>query len=168
MAESGDAGKAVVLLREADALWEGEALGGLPGDWFTRMRLSLAEERRAATLMCIGLELELGHHVDLLAELQRLMAQYPLDETVVSAHMTALYRSGRVTEALEIYRQAHTSLTGQGIEPAATRCWPSPPCTAVPRALGSRILSRPRPVRSLAETARSACSQASPPPLAPP
>lgn len=117
MAESGDAGKAVVLLREADALWEGEALGGLPGDWFTRMRLSLAEERRAATLMCIGLELELGHHVDLLAELQRLMAQYPLDETVVSAHMTALYRSGRVTEALEIYRQAHTSLTGQGIEP---------------------------------------------------
>jgi DNA-binding SARP family transcriptional activator len=117
MADSGDVAQAVTLLRQAEELWRGEALAGLSDDWSARMRHSLDEERRAATLKRVDLELDLGLHADLIGELRRLAAQYPLDETVAAASMIALYRSGRVTEALEIYREIHSGLTEQGMEP---------------------------------------------------
>jgi tetratricopeptide (TPR) repeat protein len=119
MADSGDTGQAVTLLREAEGLWRGEPLAGLglPGDWFARMRLSLEEERRAATLKRVDLELDLGHHAELIGELRRLASQYPMDERVFAASMIALYRSGRITEALQLYQDARSALIEQGMEP---------------------------------------------------
>src|SRR5215471_21592112 len=38
LAASGDYDHAAVLLREADGLWRGQALAGIPGDWVARMR----------------------------------------------------------------------------------------------------------------------------------
>lgn len=119
MADSGDIGLAITLLREAEALWYGEPLADLPGDWIARMRQSLEEERRAATLMRIDLELDLGHHADLLGELWRLAAEFPLDEKVAAASMIGLYRSGRSAEALAVYRDVHGRLVEQGLEPGA-------------------------------------------------
>ena len=118
LADSSDLGGAVRLLREADALWRGEeALAGLPGDWAARMRQSLGEERRAATVRRVELELKLGRHADLVGELQRLCSQDPLDETATGYLMTALYRSGRVTESLGTYQDARHRLRDQGMEP---------------------------------------------------
>lgn len=113
----GDTEQAIALLCEAEALWRGPALGGLNGQWAEATRTGLDEERRACTLKRIGLELGLGRHDELLGELRRLAAQYPFDETRAGYEMTALYRSGRQTEALDAYRQVRARLLDQGIDP---------------------------------------------------
>ena len=115
---SGDHDHAARLLREADALWRGQALAGIRGDWVARMRDSLEEERRAVILQRIECELELGRHADLVGELRGLLAQYPLDETFVAHQMTALYWSGRPGDALSLYRDTRELLAEeQGTEP---------------------------------------------------
>ena len=115
---TGDCHHAVTLLREADALWRGQALAGIRGDWVARMRDSLEEERRAAILERVECELELGRHTDLVGELRGLMAQYPLDETFIAHQMTALYWSGRPGDALTLYRETRGRLVDeQGAEP---------------------------------------------------
>jgi tetratricopeptide (TPR) repeat protein len=114
----GDLDGAARLLREADALWRGQALAGIRGDWIARMRVSLEDERRAAVLLRIECELELGRHADLVAELRGLLAQYPLDEALVAHQMEALYRSGRPGDALSLYRETRDRLVAeQGTEP---------------------------------------------------
>jgi tetratricopeptide (TPR) repeat protein/DNA-binding SARP family transcriptional activator len=118
LAASGDHHHAAELLREADGLWRGQALAGIGGDWAARMRDSLEEERRAAIVERVRCELELGRHGDLVGELRYLLAQYPLDETLVAHQMTALYRSGRPTDALSLYRETRGRLVDeQGTEP---------------------------------------------------
>src|SRR5215472_10110766 len=118
LAASGDHDHAATLLREADGLWRGQALAGIRGDWIARMRDSLEEERRAAILERVGYELELGRHAELVGELRHLLAEYPLDETLVAHQMTALYRSGRPADALSLYRETRSRLVDeQGTEP---------------------------------------------------
>jgi DNA-binding SARP family transcriptional activator/tetratricopeptide (TPR) repeat protein len=118
LAASGDYDHAAVLLREADGLWRGEALAGITGDWVTRTREGLQEERRVAILERAGCELQLGRHADLVGELRHLLGQYPLDETLVAHQMVALYRSGRPTDALGLYRETRSRLVAeQGAEP---------------------------------------------------
>ena len=118
LAASGDYDHAAALLREADGLWRGQALAGIPGDWVARMRDSLEEERRAAILERVECELELGRHADLVGELHHLLAQYPLDETFIAHQMAALYWSGRPGEALSLYRETRRLLIDeQGTEP---------------------------------------------------
>jgi tetratricopeptide (TPR) repeat protein/DNA-binding SARP family transcriptional activator len=120
LAASGEYEQAAGLLREADGLWRGQALAGIGGDWVGRMRGALEEERRAAILERVGYELELGRHADLVSELQCLLVQYPLDETLVARQMTALCRSGRPADALSLYRQTRSLLIEeQGTEPGA-------------------------------------------------
>src|SRR5258708_11610761 len=118
LAASGDYDHAAGLLQEADGLWRGQALAGISGDWIARMRDGLEEERRAAILERVGCELELGRHAGLVGELRHLLAQYPLDETLVAHQMTALYRSGRPADALSLYRETRSRLVDeQGAEP---------------------------------------------------
>jgi tetratricopeptide (TPR) repeat protein len=118
LAAGGDYDHADALLRAADGLWRGQALAGIQGDWITRIRHGLEEERRAATLERVGCELELGRHADLIGELHHLLAQYPLDETLVAHQMTALYRSGRSADALSLFRETRNRLVDeQGTEP---------------------------------------------------
>jgi DNA-binding SARP family transcriptional activator len=115
---SGDYDHAASLLREADELWRGQALAGIPGDWVARMRDSLEEERRSAILERVECELELGRHADLVGELGHLLTQYPLDETFIAHQMTALYWNGRPGDALNLYRETRSRLIDeQGTEP---------------------------------------------------
>jgi len=115
---NGDPGHAARMLREADGLWRGQAFAGISGDWMERMRDSLEEERRAAILIRVDCELRLGRHADLVGELGHLLAQYPLDETLVAYQMTALYLSGRPVDALSLYRDTRSRLIEeQGAEP---------------------------------------------------
>ncbi len=115
---SGDYDHAASLLHEADGLWRGQALAGIPGDWVARMRDSLEEERRAAIMERVECELELGRHADLVGELRHLLAQYPLDETFIAHQMTALYWTGRPGDALSLYRETRSRLIDEhGTEP---------------------------------------------------
>ncbi|GAA0989516.1 BTAD domain-containing putative transcriptional regulator [Acrocarpospora macrocephala] len=108
---TGDGEQAAQLLREAVGLWRGEPLGGLSGSWVARTRQNLDDEFLAASVERSKLELRLGHHADITAELAELIARYPYDEKLVELQMLALHRSGRVTSALEVYRAAHRRLT---------------------------------------------------------
>src|SRR6185437_14653888 len=118
LAESGDPEHASSLLRDADELWHGQALAGLAGDYMVRMRGSLEDERRAAILQRIEMELAAGRHAGHVGELGELLAQYPLDEAVTAAQMKALYRSGRPSDALDLYRDTRIRLIDElGTEP---------------------------------------------------
>jgi tetratricopeptide (TPR) repeat protein len=117
LADSGEIRHAATLLGEAAAVWRGTALAGLPGGWIGRMRDSLEEELRSATARRIELELALGRHTQLLAELGELCDRYPLDEVLAGHRMVALFRSGRQADALRVYREARARLVAEGIEP---------------------------------------------------
>jgi tetratricopeptide (TPR) repeat protein/DNA-binding SARP family transcriptional activator len=118
LVSGGDHDQAAAVLRESDKLWRGQALAGIGGDWIARMRDSLEEERRAAIVERVGCELQLGQHADLVGELRQLLAEYPLDETLIAHQMTALYRSGRPADALSLYRETRVRLVDeQGAEP---------------------------------------------------
>lgn len=117
LAESGEARRAAELLREAAAIWRGQALAGLPGDWISRQRGIMEEEQRAAALRRIELELTLGRHAELLAELGELAEVHQLDEDLTAHRMIALFRTGRQADALRVYREAYARLAEEGIQP---------------------------------------------------
>jgi DNA-binding SARP family transcriptional activator/tetratricopeptide (TPR) repeat protein len=119
LADSGELRHAAVLLVQAEAIWRGRALSGLPDERVGRLRDSLEEERRAATFRRIELELVLGRHASLLAELSVLAEQHPLDEELAAHRMTALFRSGRQSDALRAYREIRDRLDDEGLEPTA-------------------------------------------------
>ncbi|GAA3932186.1 BTAD domain-containing putative transcriptional regulator [Actinomadura viridis] len=106
IADSGDDDHALTLLAEAEGLWRGRPLAGLPGDWLRNLRESLEEESHAARVERIDLQLRLGRHGEVIGELHRLAAARPYDEGVLARLMTALYRHDRAAEALEVYRRA--------------------------------------------------------------
>jgi DNA-binding SARP family transcriptional activator/tetratricopeptide (TPR) repeat protein len=150
LAESGETRRATELLREAESMWRGEALATLPGEWIARQRASLDEERRAAIFRRIELELLLGRHTTLLAELAELSEQFPLDEDLASFRMIALFRAGRQTDALRVYRNTRANLIAEGVQPAAElvglhqRILRQDPELAIAPAAGS-VGTRPQP-----------------------
>jgi DNA-binding SARP family transcriptional activator/DNA-binding beta-propeller fold protein YncE len=117
--EEGDAGAAGERLREALALWRGRALADLAYEPFARMDVERLEELRLAALEDrIEADLALGRHAGLVGELRELVAAHPLRERLRAQLMTALYRAGRQAEALEVFRDARSSLDEElGIEP---------------------------------------------------
>ena len=115
----GDPQRASELLREALGLWRGDALADLADEPFARAAIERLEEIRIAALeRRIDAELALGRHAELVGELQELSAAHPLGERFHRQLMLALYRSGRQTEALDVYRVTREALAGEfGIEP---------------------------------------------------
>ncbi|MDQ0987047.1 BTAD domain-containing putative transcriptional regulator [Streptomyces sp. V2I9] len=125
---------AVGLLRTAESMWRGEPLTESPGEWAASVRARLVEDHRHVREERIRLELELGRHADLIGELRELVVENPLSEGVVGSLMLALHRSGRHSEALELYRMTHARLRkGLGLEPGPGL-----------RALHQRILEQDR------------------------
>ena len=118
---SGDVGARRELLREALGLWRGPPLADLVFEAFASVEIARLEElRTAAREELIESELELGHHAQVVPELEALVAEHPLRERLRGQLMLALYRSGRQAEALEAYRQARETLVDDlGIEPSA-------------------------------------------------
>ncbi|WP_308013800.1 AfsR/SARP family transcriptional regulator [Streptantibioticus parmotrematis] len=119
VAESGEPERAVTLLREAEALWRQEPLAGLGGEWVSSVRRRLREERRTVRDARVRLELDLGRHAQLIAELSESVMERPIVEPVVADLMIAYYRSGRTAEALDAYRTARTRLRDElGLSPS--------------------------------------------------
>jgi DNA-binding SARP family transcriptional activator len=115
----GEAEAAVDLLRDALALWRGAALADLAYEPFARSAIARLEEIRLAALeLRIEVELSIGRHGELIGELAALTAEHPLRESLSARLMLALYRSGRQTESLDVYRRTREALVEQfGIEP---------------------------------------------------
>ncbi|HEX6674664.1 MAG TPA: BTAD domain-containing putative transcriptional regulator [Actinomycetes bacterium] len=116
---AGAAGQAAGLLREALALWRGQALADLATEPFARGHVARLEERRLSVLEDrIDAELALGRHGALVGELDELVAAHPLREGLRARLMLALYRAGRQADALEVYQQARKTLAEElGIDP---------------------------------------------------
>lgn len=118
VAESGDLHHAAALLGQAAELWQGPALAGLPGDWISRVSLGLEDEHYEGTRFRIKIEMALGHQGSLLGELRELTEQHPFDGEIITAWMTALFRSGRQAEALQVGREASERFAETGMDPS--------------------------------------------------
>ena len=118
-AASGEPGEAAALLREALSLWRGPPLADVAYEQFAQSEIARLAELHASTVeQRIHLELELGRHRDLVAELEALVAANPLRERLRAQLMLALYRCGRQAEALDAYHAARRALVDElGIEP---------------------------------------------------
>ena len=104
---------------EALALWRGPALADFAFEPFAQAAIARLEERRLVALEeRIAADLALGGHVDLVGELEALIAKHPLRERLRGALMLALYRCGRQSEALHVYQETRRILVDElGIEP---------------------------------------------------
>jgi class 3 adenylate cyclase len=116
---AGDCERAAQLLRDALALWRGPALSGLSSETLRREAERLEELRLQALEDRLEADLGLGRERDVVAELQPLVAEHPFRERLRAQLMLALYRSGRQTEALEVYRETRNLLADElGLEPS--------------------------------------------------
>lgn len=115
----GNAELAASRLRRAIALWRGAAYGEFAYEEFARHEAERLENLRWAALEeRIEAELGAGRHGELLADLHGLAAQEPLRERLQAQLMLALFRSGRQSEALEVYARARSHLVRDlGIDP---------------------------------------------------
>src|SRR3954447_10906176 len=113
--------RAAALLREALELWRGPPLAGVEVEPFAAAEIARLDEQRLAALEArVEADLAAGRHAELVAELQRLVAEHPPRERLHGHLMLALNRAGRQAEALEAYRHARELLVEElGIEPGA-------------------------------------------------
>ena len=118
----GDLEAARMAIDDALAVWRGRPLAGtVETDLVTAEQARLEEERLAAIVEGVELDLELGRHAEVLGTLEALVTAHPFMERLVELHMLALYRSGRQADALTAFRAARRRFVDElGIEPAQT------------------------------------------------
>jgi DNA-binding SARP family transcriptional activator/ABC-type branched-subunit amino acid transport system substrate-binding protein/streptogramin lyase len=115
----GDPARAARLLREALAEVRGPALAEFAFEPFAQAPIAELSELPMALLEDrVDADLALGRHAALVGELEAMVAAEPLRERRRRQLMLALYRCGRQSEALQVYRDARRLLIDElGIEP---------------------------------------------------
>ena len=115
----GNPGRASELLEEALGLWRGRPLPEVAFEDFAQADIRRLEELRLSALETrIDADLRLGRHGELIAELETLLDQDPTRERLAGQLMTALYRSGRQADALEVFQRTRCQLADElGLEP---------------------------------------------------
>jgi DNA-binding SARP family transcriptional activator len=108
-----------VQLRAALSLWRGAPLADLAFEpCVLREAPRLERLRLAARADLMETELALGHHLDVVPELEAMTEEHPFDERLRAMLMLALYRSGRQADALQAYRRTREFLLDDlGLEP---------------------------------------------------
>ncbi|MET7687330.1 BTAD domain-containing putative transcriptional regulator [Streptomyces sp. NPDC005483] len=110
-AARGRAEEAAELLSEALGLWRGQdALEGLNQSFARIEAARLTELRLVAQEESFGLQLELGRADRTIAPLLAHVAAHPLRERPRGQLMTALFRTGRVSDALRTYQEGREVL----------------------------------------------------------
>ncbi len=115
---TGDREAACRELALALALWRGPAVDDLVTPYFQAAAQRWEEQRLRALERRVQLDLELGRHGEVVAELSGLISAHPYRERFHALLMLSLYRAGRQAEALDTYRRAREILSDQlGLEP---------------------------------------------------
>ncbi|MEV6282792.1 AfsR/SARP family transcriptional regulator [Kribbella sp. NPDC051770] len=105
-------------LEAALELWTGTALAGVPGEAAERERFRLEQLKLSAGKELLECRLDLRQHAEVVAEVPLLIQLNPLEEPLYEIYLTALYRSGRRAEALDVYRMLYDLLSTElGIRP---------------------------------------------------
>ncbi|MGP4104340.1 BTAD domain-containing putative transcriptional regulator [Nonomuraea sp. KM90] len=117
---AGSGRKAAALLGEALALWRGDALADVLDVPFAGTAAAhLQQLRAAATEDWFEAKLLLGHHGEILAELEAATAAHPLRERLAVLRMRALHAAGRQFEALALFEKVRRTLAEElGIDPS--------------------------------------------------
>lgn len=120
LVEEGGRSGAVETFAEALRLWRGDAFAGfaeLP--WVRGEALRLEEVRLTVTETWIDARLDASEDVDLIGELEALVADHPLRERFWRQLMLALHRTGRQAEALRRGLDLRTMLRDDlGLDPS--------------------------------------------------
>jgi predicted ATPase/class 3 adenylate cyclase len=100
-------------------LWRGPPLAEVAFDDFAQAEIRRLEELHLVALETrIEADLQLGRHVDVIGELDGLLAEHPTREHLAGQLMLALYRTGRQADALETYQRTRAHLASElGLEP---------------------------------------------------
>ncbi|MGC5346219.1 AfsR/SARP family transcriptional regulator [Streptomyces sp. DT24] len=119
-AARGDDVTAAGSYDDALALWRGPALVDVQPGVVLELELARIEESRLGVVEeRIDAWLRLGCHAQLLSELTLLVGHYPLNENLHAQFMTALYRAGRQSRAMEIFQSLRRRLVDElGVEPS--------------------------------------------------
>jgi DNA-binding SARP family transcriptional activator len=123
-AGNGDENPESLSARLTDALrlWRGPVLDGLDVGTSSLPAVIRLDDLRLATIeRRVEADLALGRHRDVTGELEALVHDHPLRESLRGLLMVALYRSGRQADALAVYREARRMLAEElGIDPSPT------------------------------------------------
>ncbi|WP_260508848.1 AfsR/SARP family transcriptional regulator [Mycolicibacterium farcinogenes] len=117
--EETDPQQRVRRLERALAGWTGDPFAGA-GDalWAAPEVARLTELRLAAVEAQAGTQVELGRYGTVVAGLERHVREHPGREGAAAVLATALYRTGRQTDALEVLRRTRDHLVDElGLEP---------------------------------------------------
>jgi DNA-binding SARP family transcriptional activator/predicted negative regulator of RcsB-dependent stress response len=115
---AGDRATALARYDDALALWHGTPLAGVPGEAIGAQRQHLELQRLAAVEGKVVEQIELGDHADAEAVLTELIRQFPLNERFRELQMLSLYRHGRQSDALALYRASQELLAEElGVDP---------------------------------------------------
>jgi DNA-binding SARP family transcriptional activator len=124
----GKAEEAEDVLRQALTLWRGPPLADFRYDAFARDEIArLHELRMVAVELRLEAELASGGHTEAVPELETLVREHPLRESLRGLLMLALYRAGRQADALATYQEARTAATNAKAR-ASRLTRPARPC----------------------------------------
>ncbi|MFJ6614854.1 BTAD domain-containing putative transcriptional regulator [Streptomyces sp. NPDC091289] len=117
--QSDSPARAASILRDAVALWHGQALSDLVESGINWPELDAAENSRLDAMEdYFEAELRCGRHQSTLGALESMVEAQPLRERLCGQLMLALYRCGRQADALNVYSRVRASLIEDlGLEP---------------------------------------------------
>jgi predicted ATPase/DNA-binding SARP family transcriptional activator len=115
----GDVEGAAAVFEEALSMWRGRPLDDLAYEPFAQREIARLDQLRVAAVeQLIEAKLALGRHVEVVAQLERLVAEHPYRERLWGQLMLALYRCDRQADALQAYQDARRTLVEElAIEP---------------------------------------------------
>lgn len=117
-AASGDLAEAERRYDQALELFDGPALGGVPGPFAAMQRNRLAEVRLGVVEDRIDVLLARGRHAAVIADLRAMTREHPLRERAWSQLMLAFYRAGRQADALAAFDEAREACARDlGLDP---------------------------------------------------
>ncbi|MFJ7905662.1 BTAD domain-containing putative transcriptional regulator [Kitasatospora sp. NPDC096204] len=116
---NGFPAEAAAILRDALDLWRGDVLADLAEVGIVWPESNIVENARIdAQELYFEAKLDCGHHREVISGIEKMVEAEPLRERARGLLMLALYRSGRQTEALDVYHRTHTDLVDRlGLEP---------------------------------------------------
>jgi class 3 adenylate cyclase/DNA-binding SARP family transcriptional activator len=116
----GEAREAAGLLRDALGFWRGAPLAEFEYEAFARNEIGRLEELRLAALeLRLEADLALGRQTELVGELEGLVRDHPLRESLARLLILALYRAGRQADALAVMHDTRARLRDElGLDPS--------------------------------------------------